>query len=75
MTVKERNQLINDMVERHGGHTDAFWAEWDRRHENNEDGFRDITKKILQEHPNPKYPLMELIHVNIMLGGKIEYVE
>lgn len=66
MMEKERNALINDMAARHEGHGDGFWEEWDRRYENNEDGFRDVTDLITREYP--KYPLMELIHAKIMLG-------
>ena len=43
MTLEDRELLLEGMAQRHGGHTQAFLAEWDRRYSENTDGVRDIT--------------------------------
>ena len=51
MTSEERDELIWDMADRHGGYTCSFWWEWDERYANNTAGFRDATDKTYNENP------------------------
>ena len=51
MTFEDRELLLREMTDRHNGHTQAFWTEWDDRYSKNTDGFHDTTDRAYDSNP------------------------
>ena len=41
LTFEDRELLLRETADRHYGHTQAFWTEWEVRYPKNTDRFRD----------------------------------